>query len=320
MMHNFQNNKILMFDGAMGTALMARGLKADCMESFNLSHFSDLVEISKGYILAGADVLETNTFGANAFKLTQHGLADKLEEIIFAAVNAVKEAKKQTGSKAKICASIGPTGELAYPMGSFTFQNYYDAFFPQAKAIYAAGVDCLLIETFSSLFEAKCAYLAARAAAPNIPVGISFVFENDRTLFGMTPEIAAIAATNLGANFLGTNCSSSPLDILSVVKKYREFTALPLLAMPNAGLPEVKDGTLNFPLSAEEFSSYAEELVKSGINMAGGCCGTTANDEIEQFFTAISGMVNCPLCFDVKKEQIETADRYYNGTAEWFID
>ncbi len=268
---NIMLNRRVLFDGGMGTQLTARGLTGNCPEMHLVTDFDAVVRIHADYVAAGATVITTNTFGANAVKLNKHGLAARAAELARLGAAA---ARKAAEGRALVAFDMGPTGELMEPFGALSCAAAYGAYLEQAQAARDAGADLAIIETMSSLLEAKQAALAARDAG--LPFALSFTFEgNGRTLMGDAPEACAILADALGACMLSTNCSGGPEQMLPIIKTYAKYTALPLLCQPNAGLPQVVDGVTTFPYSPENMLEPMRALIAAGADAIGGCCGTT---------------------------------------------
>lgn len=268
---NIMINRRVLFDGGMGTQLTARGLTGNCPEMHLVTDFNEVVRIHADYVAAGATVITTNTFGANAIKLSKHGLAARAAELARLGVQAARSA---AGDRALVAFDIGPTGELMEPFGALSCAAAYDAFLEQARAARDAGADLAIIETMSSLLEAKQAALAAHDAG--LPFVLSFTFEgNGRTLMGDAPEACAVTADALGACMLATNCSGGPEQMLPIINTYAQYSSLDLLCQPNAGLPQVVDGVTTFPYSPENMLEPMRALIAAGAAAIGGCCGTT---------------------------------------------
>ena len=267
-------DKILVFDGAMGTMLQSAGLKAgECPELMNLNSPDIVKNIHRLYAEAGSDVVETNTFGGSRLKLVEYGLADKVLEINAAAVRLAKEA---VGGQAMVALSVGPTGKLMFPHGPLTFDEAYSVFSEQIAAGAGAGADAICIETMSDLGEIRAALLAAKDAAPGVPVICSMTFEpNKRTLMGTDPVTAVITLQALGADIIGANCSGGPEELLGVIEEMAKYAKIPLIVQPNAGMPMLEGDRTVFPLSATEMGKYVPRLVAAGASIIGGCCGTS---------------------------------------------
>lgn len=283
--------RILLLDGAMGTMLQARGLGAgECPEMFNLSHPEVVGEIHKAYVQAGADIIQTNTFGANRFKLREYGLQDKVSEINR---RAVKIAKEAAGPKALVALSVGPTGKMLKPYGELDFDHMYQAFAEQMVAAEKAGADLISIETMTDIGELRAALIAAKSET-GLPVLAHLTFEADgRTLMGTDPVTAAVIIEGLGALAVGANCSGGALQLLPIIKEIAQNTNLFVSVEPNAGLPTLVGNTTVFPETPEEMARHAVSLREAGANIIGGCCGTTPN-HIKAMAQALSGCQPVP--------------------------
>ena len=263
------NGKPLIFDGAMGTMLQAAGLPVgELPEIFNITAPHVVEDIHRAYVNAGADVVSTNTFGANEHKL--EGCGYTTEEIISAAVNAAK----RSGARF-VALDIGPIGQLLEPIGTLSFDDAYDIFARQIKAGAHAGADMVIIETMSDLYEAKAALLAVKENS-SLPAIISMTYQEDgRTFVGCDPVGATLTLCALGADAVGVNCSLGPNEMLDTVKTILNCATVPVIVQANAGLPTFKDGETVFPVSAEEYGEYAAQFAKLGVAILGGCCGTS---------------------------------------------
>ncbi|BCV24528.1 homocysteine S-methyltransferase family protein [Gelria sp. Kuro-4] len=264
--------KAVIVDGAMGTLLQAQGLaRGECPEGWNLLYPERVQAVHAAYLAAGAQIIETNTFGANRVKLAAYGLAAKVREINAAGVRLAREA---AGGRALAAASIGPTGRLFAPWGDLTFEEAYAVFAEQAEACAAAGADILWVETMGELGEARAALLAARETG--LPVVVTLTFSNGaRTLTGTDPVTAAVVLTHLGAAAVGANCSGGAQELWPVLAEMARATALPLVVQPNAGLPRPEGGQSVFPVGPEEFAAWGKRFLDLGVALLGGCCGTT---------------------------------------------
>lgn len=280
----FQGNPVLC-DGAMGTMLYARGVFINrSYDELNLTQPELVREIHLEYLQAGAEVIETNTFGANAFRLEHFGLRDKVREINLAGVHLAREAVNQIrdkqGVEAFVAGAIGPLGVRLEPLGKVGLDEARTAFAEQISALTeggpGVGVDLLSIETMTSLSEAEQAIAAARSVAPKIPVIVMVtVDEEGNCLDGASAETAARRLSATGADAIGCNCSAGPATVLSVIERMRPLTDLPLAAMPNAGIPRAVEGRTIYLTSPEYMASFTRKLVKAGATLVGGCCGTT---------------------------------------------
>ena len=269
---------LLIFDGAMGTMLQKAGLPTGGLpELYNIEHPEVVLDIHKKYVLAGCDVITTNTFQANAFKLKDCGHTPK--ELIEA---GVKLAKK-SGAK-YVALDIGPLGQLMKPMGTLTFDMAYDMFLEQINAGVNAGADIILFETMSDLLEVKAGVLAAKENC-NLPIFVTMTYQEDgRTFVGCSPECAAITLSGLGVDALGVNCSLGPKELEPIIDKLIEYSNVPVMAQPNAGLPKLKDGETYYDVTPNEYGVFMEKLAQKGVRVLGGCCGTNPD--------FISAMVN----------------------------
>jgi homocysteine S-methyltransferase len=272
-------------DGAMGTMLYARGVFINrCYDELNLSQPETVRAIHAEYLQAGAEVVETNTFGANAFRLEHYGLQDKVREINLAGVKLARECVEQIREKqasaAFVAGSMGPLGVRLEPLGKVALEEAREAFAEQIRSLAeggpGVGADLLIVETMTSLAEAQQAILAAQSEAPGLPVIVMMtVDEEGNCLDGASAETAAAQLTEWGADAVGCNCSAGPATVLSVIERMRPVTTLPLAAMPNAGIPRAVEGRTIYLTSPEYMASFTRKLVKAGASIVGGCCGTT---------------------------------------------
>ena len=258
----------LIFDGAMGTQLQAAGLDAgELPELLCLSDPEKITGIHRAYVEAGSDVVTTNTFGANARKL---GEAASVREVFSAAVACARAA-----NPGYVAADIGPTGALLRPMGTLSFDEAYDLFAEQAIAATEAGADLFIVETMADLLEAKAAVLACRENS-DLPVFCTMTFgEDGRTFLGTTPEVVAVTLSALGADVIGINCSLGPADVAPLVMRMMPWSRRPVMVQANAGLPSVVDGVTTYSVGVDEYCEALEPLVRAGVTVLGGCCGTT---------------------------------------------
>ncbi len=263
--------ELLIFDGAMGTMLQDLGLKlGELPEVLNLTCPEKIVDIHKRYIKAGANIITTNTFGVNTIKLEKSHY--ELEELIHAGVNNAREA---IGDKeVYIALDIGPIGEMLEPMGALSFQEAYDIFKRRIIQAVKDDVDLILIETMTDLYEVKAAVLAAKENS-NLPIFATMSYEkNGRTFTGSTIQSMVMVLQGLGVDALGVNCSLGPKELKPIVEEILEISKVPVMLQANAGLPLVVDGDTIFNISPDEFASFYIELVKKGLSIIGGCCGT----------------------------------------------
>lgn len=284
--------KIRYFDGAMGTTLQAMGLQpGELPELWNLSHREELVEIHCSYLQAGADFLKSNTFGANRFKL--EGSGHSVEEIVKAGIENALQAVKESG-KGTVFLDIGPTGKLLKPMGELDFEDAVSAFQEMVRAGALAGADAILIETMSDIYEAKAALLAAKEAS-DLPVFVTMTFDEDgKLLTGGDLAVAAAVLEGLGADAIGFNCGLGPKQMAALLPKLQEFTGLPIVVNPNAGLPVEREGKTCYDVGPEEFASWMGEIARAGAWVVGGCCGTTP-EHIRKMVQVCAGLGCQPL-------------------------
>jgi methionine synthase / methylenetetrahydrofolate reductase(NADPH) len=268
-------------DGAMGSVLNARGVPISlCYDELNLTSPDLILSIHGDYLTAGAEILETNTFGANRFRLARHGLADKVAEINAAGVRIARQAvdrlKQKQGGGAWVAGTVGPLGVPLEPLGKTGLDEARAAFDEQIRALVAAGIDLIIIETMPALNEAREALLAAREAAPDHPVLVMVTVDDESNcLDGASPAHAAAVLTEAGADAVGVNCSTGPATVLTAIETMRAATHLPIAAMPNAGIPRAVEGHNIYFCSPEYMASFARKALAAGAQILGGCCGTT---------------------------------------------
>jgi homocysteine S-methyltransferase len=262
-------------DGAMGTLLYAKGIFINrSYDELNLSQPDLIRGIHHDYLQAGAEIIETNTFGANSFRLGRHSLADKVRDVNRAGARLAREAAKSFD--VWVAGSVGPLGTRIEPLGKTSFQEARDAFREQIEALAEGGVDLLILETFGYLEEIHQAMLAAREVAPSLPLVAQVTIDEDgNCLDGSDPETFAPKLAEWGADLIGCNCSVGPVAMLDAIERVRAATSLPLAAQPNAGIPRSVDGRNIYLCSPEYMASYARKFVAAGVRVVGGCCGTT---------------------------------------------
>ena len=277
------SNRPILADGAMGTVLYARGVFINrCYDELNLSDPGLILSIHEEYLQAGSEIIETNTFGANRFRLARHGLAGNVAQINAAGVKLARQAvehlrEKQAG-EAWVAGSVGPLGVRLEPLGKTGLDEAREAFIEQIRALAEAGVDMLSIETMPALNEAREALAAAREVAPDLPVLVMVTVDDESNcLDGSSPAQAAALLTEWGADAIGVNCSTGPATVLTAIEAMRAATALPLAAMPNAGLPRAVEGRNIYLCSPEYMAEFARNAITAGVQIVGGCCGTTPN-------------------------------------------
>jgi len=267
--------KTVIFDGAMGTMLMAAGLKAgESPELWNIEKPSLVAEIHRQYYEAGSDAVHTNTFGGNAVKLADRGLAEKTEKIN---VEAARLAREACPAGKFVAGDIGPTGKLLKPLGDLAIEEAEEAFFRQAQALVKGGVDLVSIETMFSLQEALAALRAAKKLGA-VTVIAALTFNRTKkgffTMMGEGVRQAVSAFEEAGADVIASNCSLGSSDMIDLTKELRAATRRPVLVQPNAGKPETQMGVTFYRQTPAEFAQDGKEIRNSGADMIGGCCGT----------------------------------------------
>ncbi len=267
-------NKILYFDGAMGTQLQARGLKpGELPELWNITHPDVICDIHKSYLNAGCDILTTNTFGVNRLKFDTEG-EYSVEKLISAAIRNAKTAASLYENKL-VALDIGPCGKLLKPFGDLDFEDAVSVFAEVVRIGTACGADLILIETMNDCYETKAAVLAAKENS-NLPVFVTNVYDESMQLMtGAEPAAMVAMLEGLGVDALGVNCSLGPVQMLPVVRELCKFASVPVIVNPNAGLPVVMDGETLYDIDAEQFAEAIAEIVRIGARVVGGCCGTT---------------------------------------------
>ncbi|MGB9415267.1 MAG: bifunctional homocysteine S-methyltransferase/methylenetetrahydrofolate reductase [Acidobacteriaceae bacterium] len=292
-------HRTVLCDGAMGTALYGRGVFLNkCFDELNLTQPELVRSVHEEYLQAGAEIVETNTFGANSFRLQRFGLQDQTRAINQAGARLAREAvaqlaDKQAGS-AFVAGSVGPLGIHLEPLGKTALEEARAAFAEQIEGLTAGGpgvgVDLLAIETMMAINETEQAISAARQVAPDVPVLAMVTVDEDANCLDGTPaDVAASRLAAAGADGIGVNCSTGPATVLTAIERMRAVTDLPLVAMPNAGMPRNVDGRNIYLCSPEYMASFARKFVRAGVQFIGGCCGTTPN-HIRAMKSAIRAM------------------------------
>lgn len=266
--------KIVLLDGATGSNLLKRGMPAGvCPEQWILEHPEVMKGLQQEFVQAGSDIVYAPTFTANRIKLAEYGLEAHIAQMNKELVRISKEA---VNGKAYVAGDITMTGEQLAPMGTLDFEELVDIYKEQIGYLVEAGADLLVVETMLSLQECRAALLAAKETC-DLPVMITLTFNDDgKTLFGTEPSAAAVVLSSLGAAAVGVNCSAGPDKMIPIIEEMAQYTDIPLIAKPNAGLPELQpDGTTEYNMGADEFVMYTKELIEAGADIVGGCCGST---------------------------------------------
>jgi len=261
----------------MGTMLFQRGLKpGDCPEAMNLDHPELLSEIARLYLEAGADIVQTNTFGGSSLKLAQYGLQGRVRDIC---VNAVNAARAVVGKKVFVSGSCGPCGRLLEPFGDINADAVFDSFKEQTGTLIEAGVDIICVETMTDVNEAMLAVKAAKSIQQSVPVMATMTFDSTPrgfyTIMGTTVEQACKALADAGADVIGSNCGNGIENMVRIAAEFRKYSSLPLIIQSNAGLPQLVDGQLVYAETPEFMAKHCERLLDIGVDIIGGCCGTT---------------------------------------------
>lgn len=287
MVFKIPDDRILIFDGALGTMLQRQGLKiGDIPERLNITNIGAIEAIHRQYLEAGADVISANTFGANRFKAEKAGY--QLEQLI---IPAVRAAKRIAATRDKYAAlDIGPCGRVLRPTGDLPFEDAVEIFAEIVRAGRDAGADLILLETFTDLYELKAAVLAARENS-DLPVLASMSFEeNGCSFFGASVESMVLTLEGLGVDALGVNCSLGPKQLVPIVNKMTSLASVPVLVQPNAGLPIMENDECRYDVTADEFAGYCLSFARSGVSVIGGCCGTSP-EYTAKIKAALSGVI-----------------------------
>ncbi len=287
------SKNVLILDGATGTLLQKNGMPSGvCPEQWVIENPGAIIDIQRKYIDAGSDIIYTCTFGGNRIKLDESGHGNRTIEINRRLAQLSREA---AGEKTLVAGDMAPTGRFIQPLGDLPFEKCVDIYKEQVQGLLEGGVDLFVIETMMDIQEARAALLAVKESC-DLPVCVSMTFdEAKRTLMGTDPVTALITLQSLGADAVGCNCSTGPAQMLDIIKMLKPYARVPLLAKPNAGLPRLIDGKTVFDMEAVEFGLYAQSFIEAGVNLLGGCCGTSP-----EFIYQISRG-----CTDLKPKPIE---------------
>lgn len=280
-------NRPILLDGATGTMLQNAGMPIGvCPEEWILENPNVLRKLQQDYVAAGSDIVYAPTFTANRIKLEEYGLEDRLVEMNQKLVQLSKEA---AAGKALVAGDITMTGLQLYPLGDLMFEELVEVYKEQAKVLSEAGVDLFVVETMMSLQECRAAVIAIQEVC-DLPIIVTLTYNEDgRTLYGTDPATATIVLQSLGVDVIGINCSTGPEEMITPVAKMAEFATIPILAKPNAGLPELEDGKTVYKTTPEEFAAVGKKLVEAGASVLGGCCGTTPA-HIKALKESVTGM------------------------------
>ncbi len=271
-----RSGRILLSDGAWGTMLQDRGLESGaCPELWNLTRPDFVAQVAAAYISAGSQIILTNTFGASPYKLDNYGLRDKTKEIN---TQGVMISKQAAGDNVYVAASVGPTGKFLQPLGQVSENEMLDAFCEQISGQAEGGADAILIETMSDIGEALIAVKAAQQVT-SLPIMVTMTFEKGkqgyRTMMGVDIKRSVDVLSEAGVSVFGTNCGNGIEQVIEIITEIRRYTLKPLIAHPNAGLPRLEGDRTIFDQKPDAMASYVPDLIQSGAQIIGGCCGTT---------------------------------------------
>ena len=297
------NNKILYLDGGMGTLLQKRGLSAgELPERWNITHSDVIIDIHKSYLDAGSNVISTNTFGANLLKFSQ----EELEEIVKASVaNARRAIELSKKDNAFVALDIGPTGKMLRPYGDLDFEDAVSIFSHTVELGVKYGVDLIFIETMNDSYETKAALLAAKESS-TLPIFVSNAYGDDGKLMtGADPLTMVALLEGMGADAIGVNCSQGPHALAPIVREYLKYSSLPVIMKANAGLPSIENGVTVFDIDAKQFADEVSLLVKEGVRIVGGCCGTTP----EHIAALVNATENLE-ALEIKEKNISVVSSY----------
>jgi len=267
---------ILCLDGATGTNLMAAGMPLGvCPEVWELEHPEEIIKLQMRFIESGSNVVYASTFTCNRIKLAEYHLEDKTKEMNKQLVALSKEAVRRCNDRGYVAGDMTMSGKQLYPIGDLQFEELVDVYREQAEALIEAEVDLIVVETMMSLQEARAAVIAIREVSEDIPVLVTLTFNPDgKTLYGTPPEAAVVALQALGADAVGLNCSTGPDEMIPLVEKMKQYASVPIIAKPNAGMPELENGESVYKMTPEHFASCINKLVENGAGIVGGCCGS----------------------------------------------
>jgi len=285
------SRRVLVLDGAMGTNLISMGVKIDTVpDILNIENPQPVKQVISGYLNAGADIIRTNTFNTIRPKLRNFNLENRITDIAKSAVELVRGV---IGDRAYLAVSIGPSGEVLYPFGSASFDEIYEYYSEIARIYQSEGVDVFWLETFSDLYELKTAIIAIRDISKNPIVALMTFDENMRSTFGTTPQIMAATISRLDVDAVGANCSIGTSGILDIIAEMKDFTDLPLVAQPNAGIPRKVNNVIVYPEKPDEMASFTRRFIENGVRIVGACCGSTER-HIREIKREVSDITSIP--------------------------
>ncbi|MDE5965886.1 MAG: homocysteine S-methyltransferase family protein [Lachnospiraceae bacterium] len=273
---NLLNSQIIVLDGATGTNLQNAGMPVGvCPEAWILEHPEVLMELQRAYIRSGSNIIYAPTFSGNRIKLAEYGLETDLERMNTRLVALSKAAVAKEGNRGYVAGDLTMTGQMLYPMGTMQFEELVEIYKEQAACLVNAGVDLFVVETMMSLAETRAAVIAIQEVC-DLPIAASLTFaENGTTLYGTDPKTAVITLQSLGVDLVGVNCSTGPDKMLPIIREMKAYANIPLMAKPNAGMPEFVKKKTVYRMTPETFAAEGRRLVEAGVNVIGGCCGTT---------------------------------------------
>ena len=301
-------NRILCLDGATGTNLMAAGMPLGvCPEQWILEHPEILIQLQISFLEAGTNIVYAPTFTCNRIKLREYHLEDKTIEMNQNLVRLSREAVRRCNGRGYVAGDMTMTGRQLFPIGDLQFEELVEVYKEQAKALLDAGVDLIVVETMMSLQESRAALIAIRELSQDIPVMVSLTFREDgKTLFGTTPGVAVIVLQGLGADAVGLNCSTGPEEMTALLEDMKKYATIPVFAKPNAGMPELENGKSVYKMTPKHFADCISDLVDSGANLVGGCCGSSV-DHIRAVKQRVRGL--SPVPPKDKKVRVLTSER-----------
>lgn len=268
--------EVLVFDGGMGTLLYEKGVFINtCFDELNLTNPDMVLECHRNYVEAGADVIETNTFGANSFKLAAHGLEPRVHDVNLAGAKIARKAAAEAKGEVLVAGSVGPLGVRIEPLGKLAFDEAKDAFKEQVSALVEGGVDLVIFETFSDVSELVQAIRALKEVDPSFPFVAQVTMNDDGNLLSGASLASFVAAVSgFQPDAIGMNCSVGPKTMLDALEQLKTLTSIPLSVQPNAGLPQNVGGRNIYMTSPEYIAEYSKRFIQTGASLAGGCCGT----------------------------------------------